>query len=190
MGTGAVTENPYQTPAVTEVAAPLASDDLRELREKHIKHEASIKAVGFLCLLGGVLLLGSFAFVSIETIAAGSLVESPAMSLLFEIAFGTLQLISGIGLRRLQGWSRIPAAIVAAVAMTKLPIGTIIGIYILYLLFSPKGSKILSAEYREIEALTPDVRYRTPRWFWILILVVILIFAGLVVFAFVATRAR
>lgn len=185
-----MTENPYQTPAVTEVAAPLVSGDLREIREKHIKHEASIKAVGFLCLLGGVLLLGSFAFAGIETIAAGSLVESPGIRLLFEIAFGTLQLISGIGLRQLQGWSRIPAAIVAAVAMTNLLIGTVIGIYILYLLFSPKGSKILSAEYREIVALTPDIRYRTPRWFWILILAVILIFAGLIVFGIFMARAR
>ena len=185
-----MTENPYQTPAVIEVAAPLASDDVREVRERHIKHEASIKAVGFLCILGGVLLLGSFAFAGIEAIAAGSMVESPSMSLLFEIAFGTLQLISGIGLRQLQGWARIPAAIVAAVAMTNVPIGIVIGIYILYLLFSPKGSKVLSAEYRDIVALTPEIRYRTPRWFWFLILAVILIFAGFVVFAIFMARAR
>lgn len=185
-----MTENPYQTPAVTEVAATSLSPDLRDIRERHIKHEASIKAVGILCILGGVVLLGSFAFVSIETIAAGSLAESPAMGLLFAVGFGTLQLISGTGLRQLWGWSRIPAAMVAAVSMFAIPIGTVVGIYILYLLFSPKGSKVLSAEYREIVALTPDVRYRTPRWFWILVLVVMSILVGLVVFAFVAFRIR
>jgi hypothetical protein len=185
-----VTENPYQTPAVADVAATSLSSDIREMREKHIKHEASLKAVGFLCILGGVVLLGSFAFVSIETIAAGSLAESPAMGLLFAVGFGTLQLISGIGLRQLRGWSRIPAAMVAAVSMFAIPIGTIVGIYILYLLFIPKGSKVLSAEYRDIVALTPDIRYRTPRWFWILVLAVMLILAGLVVFAFTASRIR
>jgi len=182
-----VTENPYQTPAVTEVATPLASD-IREMREKHINHEASIKAVGFLCLLGGALLLGAFAFVGLESLAAGWMETSSSMSLLFEIAFGTLQLIAGIGLRQLQGWARIPAAIVAAVSMAFIPVGTVIGIYILYLLFSPKGSKVLSGEYRDIVALTPDLRYRTPRWFWILMGVVMLILIGLLGFAFFAAR--
>jgi len=185
----AVTENPYQTPAVTELAAPPTSD-IREVRETHLKHEASIKAIGFLCVLGGVLLLGSFAFVSIETIAAGSLAESPAMTLLFEVAFGVLQVIAGIGLRQLHGWSRIPAAIVAAVSMVYVPIGTIYGIYVLYLIFSPKGSKVLSAEYRQIVELTPDMRYRTPRWFWICILAVMLILIGGIAFVFFAARTR
>ena len=184
-----MTENPYQTPAVAEVAS-LPASDFREVREQHLKHEASIKAIGFVCLLCGVLLLGSFAFVSIETIAAGTLAESPAMKLLFEVAFGFLQVISGVGLRQLQGWSRIPAAIVAAVSMVYLPIGTIFGIYILYLIFTPKGSKVLSAEYRQIVALTPDLRYRTPRWFWICILVVMLILIASVAFVFFAARTR
>ncbi|MEK7952065.1 hypothetical protein [Luteolibacter soli] len=183
------TENPYQTPAATEVVAPPALQ-VREVREEHMKHEASLKAVGFLGLLGGVLLLGSFAFVGIEAIAAGLLESSSSMSLLFEVAFGTLQIIAGIGLRQLQGWARIPAAIVAAVSMTSVPIGTIVGLYILYLLFSPKGSKVLSAEYREIVAVTPDMRYRTPRWFWIFILVAVLVLVGFVVFVFFAARAR
>jgi hypothetical protein len=184
-----VTENPYQTPAVAEVALP-PTVDAHEVREEHLKHEASIKAIGVLCILGGVLLLGSFAFFGIETIAAGILESSSAMGMLFEIAFATLQLIAGIGLRRLQGWSRIPAAIVAAVSMVSVPIGTVIGIYILYLLFSPKGAKVLSAEYREIVALTPDMRYRTPRWFWIFILVVMLILVGFVAFIYFASRGR
>jgi hypothetical protein len=182
-----VTENPYQTPAVTEVALPLGSD-IREIREKHLKHEASIKAVGILCLLGGVLFLGTFAFVGIETLASGLMEASSSMGLLFEIAFGTLQLISGIGLRQLRGWARIPAAIVAAVSMAFIPIGTVIGIYILYLLFSPKGSKVFSEDYRDIVTITPDIRYRTPRWFWILMVTVMLMLVGIVVFAFFATR--
>lgn len=184
-----MTDNPYQAPAVEAVASPLASD-VREIRETHLKHEASIKAVGLLCILGGVLLLGSFAFVSIETIAAGTLAESPAMGLLFAVAFGTLQLISGIGLRQLQGWSRIPATIVAAVSMVSVPVGTVIGVYVLYLLFSPKGSKVLSAEYRDIVALTPELHYRTSRRFWIFILVAMLIVVGFGVFAYFAVRAR
>jgi hypothetical protein len=174
---------------VIEVAPPLAPD-IREMREKLIKHEASIKAIGFLCLLGGALLLGSFGFVGLESLAAGLMEASSSMSLLFEIAFGTLQLISGIGLRQLRGWARIPAALVAAVSMAFIPIGPAIGIYILYLLFSPKGSTVLSEEYREIVALTPDIRYRTPRWFWILVVMVMVILVGLVVFAFFATRGR
>ena len=183
-----MTENPYQTPAVTEVA-PLAPD-IRVIRETHIKHEASLKAVALLCILGGVLLLGAFAFAGIETLAAGLMESSSSMTLLFEIAFGTLQLISGISLRQLRGWARIPAAIVAAVSMTYIPVGPVIGIYILYLLFSPKGSTVLSGEYRDIVALTPDIRYCTPRWFWILIVTVMLALVGLVVFAFFAARAR
>ncbi|MCW1921030.1 hypothetical protein OKA05_00595 [Luteolibacter arcticus] len=184
-----MSDNPYQTPAVSEVAAPLPSD-IREIRERHIKHEASLKAVGFLSILGGVMLLGAFAFLGLEVVAARSLGTSPATNLLFSVGLGTLQVISGIGLRRLQGWARIPAAIVAAVAMVSIPVGTLVGVYILYLLFTPKGSMVLSAEYRDIVILTPDIRYRTSRWFWYLLLAVVLIFAGVVAYAFFFVRPR
>jgi hypothetical protein len=39
-------------------------------------------------------------------------------------------------------------------------------------------------------ALTPVIRYRTPRRFWFLILGLILIFAGLIVFGIVMARLR
>lgn len=181
MDTVAVAENPYRSPTIAEVAISPFSD-IREVREEHLNHEASIKAIGLLCILGGVLLAGSFAFFGIETVAAGTLESSSAMMMVFQIAFATLLLISGIGLRQLQEWARLPAASVAAVSMVFVPIGTIFGIYILYLIFTPKGSRVLSAEYREVGALTPDLHYQTPRWFWICMVVVTLLLAGFAAF--------
>ena len=78
----------------------------------------------------------------------------------------------------------------AAASLFWIPIGTVIGLYMLYLLFSPKGSKVLSAEYRDIVLLTPDIRYRMPRWFWIMILSFVLILAAFIAFVFFSVRVR
>ncbi|MCW1883655.1 hypothetical protein OKA04_02875 [Luteolibacter flavescens] len=181
-----MTENPYQTPTGNEVSGPLPPD-MRAVRARHIQHEASVKAMGILCVLGGVMLLGSFAFVCIEVIAANYLPEPTATGLLFAFGLGTLKLISGIGLGQLQGWSRITASFVVVVSMFAVPIGTAFGIYLLYLLFSPRGGRVFTAGYREIVARTPDMHYRTPRWFWIAIAVMVVLLAALLIFFLVAT---
>ncbi|RYD47808.1 MAG: hypothetical protein EOP83_27455 [Verrucomicrobiaceae bacterium] len=98
------------------------------------------------------------------------------------VVIGAAQLFAGWGLRKLRPWAKIPAAILAGISLLSIPVGTVIGGYILYLLFSAKGRMVLSPEYADIIAQTPHLRYRTPRWIWILLIVIILLFVGLIVF--------
>jgi hypothetical protein len=193
-----MSDNPYQAPAVMEVAAETGAE---EIRTRHIKHEASIKAVGFLYLIGGVILafsligLGaSFARLSSQiggdggSGALGGLGAQEMLMMGLFLVMGVLQFVAGWGLRKLRSWAKIPAALLAAVSLLSIPIGTLIGIYILYLLFSEKGKTVLSPAYQDIIAQTPHIKYRTPKWIWILLLVVVLLIAGLAALAFFGTK--
>lgn len=53
-------------------------------------------------------------------------------------------LIAGIGLLRHQAWARVLAIIIAVVSLFNFPIGTIIGIYALWVLTNEETSQILT----------------------------------------------
>ena len=185
-----VTENPYQAPAVQEVVAP-ASNEAEAIRSQHLKHEASLKAVGFLYLLSAVFVFVAFAGIFVPSMlgaSQGSVQPSMldgAEMMIFGLlaAVGVGQLITGWGLRKLRPWVKIPAALLAGISLISFPVGTLIGGYALYLLFSAKGGTILSPGYADIVAQTPHLRYRTPIWMWIVLLVVVLVVLGLAIFS-------
>ncbi|MCW1883480.1 hypothetical protein OKA04_01990 [Luteolibacter flavescens] len=177
-----MSDNPYQAPVVEDISAlAVPSAGLEVIRVAHIKHEASIRAVGYLYLIGAlmnvfflvVLLAGN------ETLAAR---ENASTYWPLAGAFVTLAIIcftAGIGLRRLRPWSKIPAAVIAAISFVYAPIGTLIGICILYLIFCTKGRMVLSPAYADIVVQTPHIRGRSPVWIWIILLVLVLIiFSG------------
>ncbi len=181
-------ENPYQTPAVQDYVVPVLNE-AEEIRTKHLKHEASIKAVGFLYFLGAVLVALSLVGVGFAAFYSGSGPGGPELgifALLFVVCVA--QFFAGWGLRKLRPWSKVPAGIVAAVSLISIPIGTIFGLYFLYLIFSAKGRTILSPGYQDIVAQTPHLRYRTPIWIWILLLVALLGFIALIFFGSAVPR--
>jgi hypothetical protein len=187
-----VTDNPYQAPAVQEVVAPAATE-AEAIRGEHLKHEASLKGVGFLYLLGGVML--AFSFIGLfGVMIPHSTGSSRALGLQELVIFALLgvvgvgQFFAGWGLRKLRPWAKIPAALLAGISLLSIPIGTLIGAYILYLLFSAKGRTILSPAYSEIVAQTPHMRYRTSRWVWITLLVVLLVIIAGFVALYVQSR--
>lgn len=183
-----VSDNPYQAPAVQEVLAPAALlTEAEEIRTQHLKHEASIKGVGFLYLLGGVAvalslvglfaLFGKMSSLSGRAMGGRELIVTGMLGLI-----GVAQFISGWGLRKLRPWAKVPAAVLAGLSLLSIPVGTLLGGYTLYLLFSAKGRVVLSPDYAEIVAQTPHLRYRTPLWIWIALLVILLLVVGLAFF--------
>jgi len=69
------------------------------------------------------------------------------------------------------------------------PIGTLISVYILYLLFSQKGADVCSPQYQAVIAATPHIRYRTSKIvIGLLVLVAVLVAIG--VAAAILTRIR
>jgi hypothetical protein len=64
----------------------------------------------------------------------------------------------GTGLRRLDSRVRLVAGVVSGIGLLSFPFGTLLNGYVLYLLFCEKGSRVLSSEYQQVVAQTPDVR--------------------------------
>jgi hypothetical protein len=172
---------------------PIATQKLREgvldqntaerIRLEHIKHEASLKSVGFLYFLGApfVLLAG---VIGISSPASTSRIL-PSMLFLGLVA---LQLWGGIGLRRLQPWARIPSGILSGIGLLGFPIGTLISGYILYLLFSKKGATVFSEDYKRIIAETPHIKYRTSIVLWILLVLLLVLIGAGVLLPYLALR--
>lgn len=167
--------NPYAAPAarVDDVPADSAAD---ATRRAHIGHESSIKAVGFLYYLGGILMtIGGLAAVVGATRA-----EPGAFLMLFVLAIGIGQLAAGWGVRSLKRWGRIVGIVLSLLGLLAFPIGTIINAYVLYLFVSKKGRTVFSPEYQDVIAATPHVKYRTSIVVWILIgLILALVVLGI-----------
>lgn len=164
----------------------LASQAAVELRNAHIKHEASIKSVGVLYCMGGVVI---FAF-SLLTIFNGvSAREGVGIVVggLF-LVLGVGQFWTGWGLRRLRNWARIPTGFLSAIGLLGFPIGTIINGYILYLIFSEKGAKVCSAEYQAVIQQTPHIKYRTSIVVWTFLGLLLLILGFVIISAIAEMR--
>jgi hypothetical protein len=172
---------------------PLAMQKLREgatnstseqIRQEHIKHEASVKSIGTLYFLGSAFLLlmslvGLVGLVSESgrsRDATGSAVGGVMFVLFFGI--GVVQIVTGFGLRRLRPWARIPAGILSGLGLLAFPVGTLINGYILYLLFSQKGAMVFSEGYQRIIEETPHVKYRTPVLVWVLLILIVCVVVG------------
>lgn len=172
---------------------PAVSGGAEQIRQAHLSHESSIRAVGMLYLLGGALLtlscvLGLTAML-MAVVATGGGGPKVASLLGFVgtfvyAALAVLMFWLGRGLRRLNPSVRIVAAVIAGIGLIGFPIGTLINAYVLWLLLSAKGKTVFSEDYRRIVAETPHLRYRTPWWVWVLLALVVssVVLLGLTLF--------
>lgn len=158
---------------------PLTQDsNFREIREKHLKHEASIRSIGLLYYLGGgvalLLTVGMIFAITNGDILAAESVTLAMLTLFYGILMVTVFWV-GYGFRKLKPWVKIPGGILAGIGLLGFPLGTVINAYVLYLLFSNKGKRVLSKDYQEIIQATPDMKYRS-RIGLLLLIVILLIF--------------
>jgi len=164
------------------VSTNTAFDDIRN---EHLKHEASVKSVGFLYYIGGIAFLlggagGVIISLSSNSNGAEALGRAVGSTTVFVI-LGIGLLYVGYGLRGLKRWARIPCGILSGIGLIGFPVGTLINAYILYLIFSKKGKMVFSDEYKDVMAQTPHIKYRTSIVVWILVgLLVVLCGFGLV----------
>lgn len=173
-----MSENPYQTPTVSEVAAPAEPlSEAAQIRQKHLRHEASLKGMGTLFFLGGVFGVLIAVSVVVDLFSGGGGQPQGPEFLLILLFMGLIpvQFFTWWGLRKLRPWSKIPAGIMSGLGLMALGLGTILSIYFLYLLFCAKGRFVLSPAYQEIVDQTPGMKYKTPLWNWILLGVIVLL---------------
>jgi hypothetical protein len=180
-------ENPYASPTA-DLTAPLTNDSsttaMEQVRRKYLNHQASVQSVGWLYWIGSVVIyILAFSIVFGPSLGRGSDFSFRLIMGAVYFGFATLSLWLGYGFRKLDRRARIPAGIFSALGLLSFPIGTIINGYILYLIFSAKGSMVFSPEYKELIRQTPHIRYRTS------IIVRILLVLVLALFAFAGTAA-
>ncbi len=160
---------------------PAAPADAEAIRREHIKHEASVRSIGSLYLLGtGLLTFAAIAgLLTLSNAPADSETEgvSVAVSVLL-LVFAALYFQVGRWLRALNPKGKTPATILAIIGLLGFPIGTLINAYILYLLNSKKGAVVFSAEYAAVRAATPHIRYKTSIIVWIFLGLLLALFAA------------
>lgn len=162
--------NPYAPPLAD--LSPQERPDAVRLREEHINVEATIKSVGVLYFLGALFL--------IAVCAAGLTRVSGGGDLAWAIFLGVLGIFqgwTGYGLRKLQGWARIPAIIFSCIGLLAFPLGTLINGYILSQILSKKANFVLTDEYKAIIATTPQVKRKTSKVVWVLLFVLLSVLA-------------
>ncbi|MEN9573473.1 MAG: hypothetical protein RL514_1328 [Verrucomicrobiota bacterium] len=165
------------------VVTPLG--DAEAVRNEHLKHEASIRSVGSLYYVGGVAVVFAAIALFITGLTADRNSPEAGIGVILGGGFlgflGALQLWTAHGLRCLKPSARTPATLFSCLGLLGFPIGTLINGYILYLLHSKKGRTVMTAEYAQVIAQTPHIKYKTSVIVWIFLgLVVALLVLGMV----------
>lgn len=189
--------NPYAATAMSGETGSTESHDAELTRRKYLSHEASIQSVGLLYMVGAAfsMLYGVgmvFAMLYSQTAPAtgnpASVDYAEIVIGLVVFAVGMLQAYGGWSLRTLNASGKPIAVLLSVIGLFGIPIGTLISLYILYLLLSEKGRMVFSPEYKAVIAATPHIRYRTSLLNWILLFVFLAIVVGLVTFVVLGAK--
>ena len=180
--------NPYAPPSEIAFGDPNLDTDAVAVRKAHLSHEASVQSFGCLYFLGAAVLLMSGVVILITGISAmgNAAGADPDFGPGFFLALGPIYILVGglqfwvaAGLRSLTKVGRIGGTIFGIIGLAGIPIGTLISGYLLYLLWSRKGTMVFSERYREVINATPEIKYKTSIVVWVLLgLILILIGIG------------
>ncbi len=148
------------------MSEPVPPTPEETIRRAHLSHEASIISIGTLYYLGAIMLV----FTGLMSVLKlGSPELGGPWAGLFFIALGVAYFQLGRWFRALLPKAKIPGTILAAIGLLAFPFGTLINIYILYLINSKKGAMVFSDQYRAVIAATPGIKYKTSIVVWVLV---------------------
>ena len=184
--------NPYRATNFDAGMGTPSVDGAEGIRMAHIQHEASIKSIGFLYMLGFLLcIIGIFplgaGLIGLQGMGAQERGLMAGIGV-FYILLGGFQGFTGYALRGLKPWARWTAVVFSAIGLIGFPIGTLISAYFLYLLLTEKATTIFSPEYQAIIQQTPHVKAKTSVLAWIILGILALGFVGLIVFVIFGTQ--
>ncbi len=165
--------NPYTPPsAPVDDVNGKRDPQAEKIRMEYIKHETSLKAVGILFYAYGALVMGGYGVLAKTTDLSwirSAHSASAVLAILFVLISITYISFVGRGLRTLEPWTYRPTVAIAVIGLLGFPFLTLISAYVLWLVLSKKTRFVLSQEYAEIIAATPNVA-RPRRAFWELFL--------------------
>lgn len=168
--------NPYAAPTADIGIMHAVNTDAEAIRRHYLKHEASVKSIGLLYMLPALMFFVLGIVLLIPILQGGGIVSLVTGALCIGMSF--LFLIIAMEIRKLRRWCAIPIGILSGIGLLQIPIGTVINAYILWLVFSAKGRYVMSAEYQNVIAATPHIKYRTSVLV-IVLAVILVVFLGL-----------
>lgn len=142
----------------------MSSDIATEIRRSHIKHEAGVRSISVLYYAGSVFLC---------LVGISSLMATRDKSLLFGAFFLVLSLLYfkiGRWFHALDPKAKLPATILSVLGLLAFPIGTLVSAYVLYLIYAEKGRTVFSEPYQAVIEATPDIRYKTSKLVWFVVI--------------------
>jgi hypothetical protein len=187
--------NPYAPPAADrgEVKPPPEPEmeggmTLADaLRRRHLTHEARLRSIGTLMLVGGlnlllgpmIVMIGVFGVIGYlvapsadeEALQGAGLISGAGLLI---TGFGALSIRGGMGLRRLDPKHRALYTALVSLWLLSFSFLALVGLWALVLIHSPEGKIVLSPEYAEARRLTPHIRLRTSVVTWLALALVLL----------------
>jgi hypothetical protein len=127
---------------------------MRKMNQRQL--QLHVPVVGWLLIVGHAifLLVGLFVFVLLTGIGIAS-GEREAMTILTTVGtavglllvvLGILGLVAGAGLLARKSWARILAIVVAILGLVNVPIGTLIGLYALWVLMQDGATEYFAPQ--------------------------------------------
>jgi hypothetical protein len=122
--------------------------------ETHVKVLGALQiAMGSMCLFGALVLTlvfaGGFGAASLSddpdaAIALPFIGITGAALVTFLLVLSLPGIITGIGLLRLRPWARIAGIVLSILGLMAMPVGTIVGVYGLWVLFSKEAERLFA----------------------------------------------
>lgn len=187
--------NPYEPTEFPNEESPLLPPpaDAEAIRKKHLNHEASVRSIGTLYMLGAVLVV----LMGAALVARGVLLpptnEDANVIFVFSVAYmatGAVQFVIGRGLRDFAKSARIGGILLSCIGLLAIPFGTLISGYFIYILAGRKGKYIFSDEYQSIRSATTQISYRTSLIAWVLAAALIFLLIYFIFFGFLMLLFR
>lgn len=159
------------------------------IRRQCIQHEATIREMGALYIIGSCASFLSVAGILLGAILGGrdGEVDFAGQIMLFVLG-GVMAIVAGfqlwfaIKLRAFEPWTRPVATVFSVLGLLGIPLGTLISIFQLIALQSTEANQIFSPEYKEIIRRTPHIKPRPSILLWILLAILGLMLLGGLVF--------
>ena len=165
-----------------------------QLRKRYGPHERRVRAVALLYWYFAALYVSAAAIGPAVLVKLGRTSEPERYGLdaLFTVIVVTLTLaavavVTAWNLGHLNSAGRVLGAIGGCIALFGFPLGTLIGVFMLWTLLGKQGSVVFSQEYSDAVAATPQLQFRVSRAVIALITFFFLFMIGITLMAIAAS---